>query len=57
MSEIKEAAGICTDNTIKKYYKDLEEKTDHINKVIGKDINSCDINNETNENNENVIVE
>lgn len=38
LHEIKDAAGICTDNTIKKYYKDLEEKKEHINKVIGKNL-------------------
>lgn len=38
LNEIKDAAGICTDNTVKKYFKDLEEKKEHINKVIGKDL-------------------
>lgn len=40
LAEIKEAAGICTDNTVKKYYKDLEEKIVHINQVIGRDLES-----------------
>lgn len=38
LSEIKDTTGICTDNTIRKYYKDLDEKIDHINKVINKDL-------------------
>ena len=38
LHEIKDAAGICTDNTIKKYYKDLVDKKEHINKVIRKNL-------------------
>ena len=38
LHDIKEAAGICTDHTIRKYYKDLEDKIEHINRVIGKDL-------------------
>ncbi len=38
LADIKDAAGISTDHTIKKYYKDLEEKASHLSEVIGKDL-------------------
>jgi hypothetical protein len=48
LSEIKDAAGISTDHTIKKYYKDLEEKAAHLGEVIGKDLtgDKWDVNND-----------
>lgn len=38
LQAIKDAAGISTDHTIKKYYKDLEEKAAHLSDLIGKDL-------------------
>ena len=38
LQEIKDAAGISTDHTIKKYYKDLEERAGHLGEIIGRDL-------------------
>lgn len=45
LQDIKEAAGIQTDQTIKKYYKDLEDKIDHLNKILGKDLREMNVSN------------